>query len=231
MEAKISEIFMSYQGEGSFAGHRQLFVRFYGCNISCEFCDTPLENYKTFTIESLMSKIMDFDDNYSEIALTGGEPLLHADFINEFVSLYTKHRKHKIYLESNGTLPDELSKVVSLIDIIAMDIKLPSSTKDVKDFWKMHKDFINIAIDKKKELIVKAVITGDTVFCDIQKMVDTLCGIKEKYTIVIQPVTPGGVLIKKAEADNLNFFKGYVQQKLKKETLLLGQMHKYAEIR
>ena len=72
MQARISEIFLSYQGEGPFTGSKQLFVRFYGCNMECSYCDTPLESYKSFSKESLLGKILDFGDNYNELVLTGG---------------------------------------------------------------------------------------------------------------------------------------------------------------
>ena len=95
-EAKVSEIFLSYQGEGPFAGSRQLFLRFYGCNLECEYCDTTLESYKSFTKDSLLGKVMDFEDDYNELAVTGGEPLLYADFLSGFLPLYRAHRKHPV---------------------------------------------------------------------------------------------------------------------------------------
>ena len=39
--ANVSEIFVSFQGEGVHAGRRQLFVRFGGCPLRCRYCDTP----------------------------------------------------------------------------------------------------------------------------------------------------------------------------------------------
>src|SRR5262244_4544473 len=37
----VSEMFVSFQGEGLHAGRRQLFVRFAGCPLRCRYCDTP----------------------------------------------------------------------------------------------------------------------------------------------------------------------------------------------
>ncbi len=42
MNARISEIFYSLQGEGLCVGVPQVFVRFWGCNLSCGWCDTPI---------------------------------------------------------------------------------------------------------------------------------------------------------------------------------------------
>lgn len=40
MKVNISEIFSSIQGEGRYAGHPAVFIRFAGCSVQCDFCDT-----------------------------------------------------------------------------------------------------------------------------------------------------------------------------------------------
>src|SRR2546428_8678239 len=37
----VSELFVSFQGEGAHAGRRQLFVRLGGCPLRCRYCDEP----------------------------------------------------------------------------------------------------------------------------------------------------------------------------------------------
>lgn len=40
LQAGVSEIFSSIQGEGKYVGCRQLFIRLIGCNMDCPYCDT-----------------------------------------------------------------------------------------------------------------------------------------------------------------------------------------------
>ncbi|MEA3489732.1 MAG: 7-carboxy-7-deazaguanine synthase QueE [Candidatus Omnitrophota bacterium] len=223
-QAKISEIFLSYQGEGPFAGSRQLFIRFYGCNLSCLYCDTFLESYKSFSRDTLLGKVLDFEDDYNEVSLTGGEPLLYAGFLEEFLPLFRRHRASRIYLETNGTLPDELDTVIEYIDIIAMDFKLPSSAGNPGDLWQAHERCA--AIGSRKELIVKTVITDSTTIDDVKRMSGILSGIKGGVLVVLQPVTPVNERVKAPDEEMISYFRGYVRKETGKEVMIMGQMHK-----
>lgn len=222
-QAKITEIFLSYQGEGIFCGSRQLFIRFYRCNLDCVYCDTHLESYKSFSREALLGKILDFEDDYNELSLTGGEPLLYADFLKYFLPLFKKHRRHKIYLETNGTLPDELEKIIDDVDIISMDFKLPSSGSGDDDLLGINKKFIKIA--SGKELAVKSVITDSTAFDDIKKMGSIILGLEDDFVIVLQPVTPVNEQTREPDAEMLSYFKGYLKKETGREVVVLGQVH------
>ena len=48
----LSEVFVSFQGEGAHIGRRHLFVRLAGCNLRCSYCDTPdsLERTTAYTV-------------------------------------------------------------------------------------------------------------------------------------------------------------------------------------
>ena len=76
----IQESFATIQGEGPYAGMPSVFVRLWGCNLRCRFCDTDFEsNRETFSDEALWARIMqlkrDEAPKVSLLVITGGEPL------------------------------------------------------------------------------------------------------------------------------------------------------------
>ena len=190
-KAKISEIFSSIQGEGIFLGAKQTFVRFSGCNLTCVYCDereTPEPG--EYSAPELMKEVRKMELRYGthhSVSLTGGEPLLQAEFLKPFLKLLGKNRGFKAYLETNGTLPHELSKIIDMVDIVAMDIKLPSSTGG-RAYWAEHLEFLKISA--KKQVFVKAVITERTVKEDIEKAVLLIKEVKKKIPLILQPATP-----------------------------------------
>ena len=139
MKTKINEIFASIQGEGPVVGYKQLFIRFCGCNLHCNYCDTEFQTGIEYTPTELFEKInSEYNlSTFHSISLTGGEPLLHCEFLQEFLPLLKN--KTKIYLETNATLSENLQKVKNLIDIISADIKLPTSTGF--DSFDLHRKF------------------------------------------------------------------------------------------
>lgn len=180
---KISSVFKSIQGEGLYVGVPQVFIRFWGCNMSCKFCDTILESYEEETPSKLVSKIDNFS-NFHSVSLTGGEPLFQVEFLLHFLNNLNK--RYPIYLETNGTLPDNFLRVSDYIDIVAMDFKLPSSTQD-DNFFKEHKLFLRYVYDNKKEVFVKAVINSSTQLPDLMQTIDIIRGIDKKIPLILQP--------------------------------------------
>jgi 7-carboxy-7-deazaguanine synthase len=183
MKGKISEIFKSVQGEGIYLGKKQLFVRFYGCNLDCKFCDTQLDSYTEYTPRELYAKLSDYPRDYHSIAFTGGEPLLQKDFLKQVLKL-TKKAGILNYLETNGALPEALKEVIDLVDIIAMDLKLPSSTQ-AGDLWEQHRRFLKIAL--RKEVFLKAVICRSTQKEDIEKILGLIKETRRRLALVLQP--------------------------------------------
>lgn len=79
MEFKLSEMFVSFQGEAQLVGRRSLFVRFAYCNLACSFCDTPQRNAisQTPTLKDIQQTVR--EEQISHIVITGGEPTLYLD--------------------------------------------------------------------------------------------------------------------------------------------------------
>lgn len=183
MKARIIEVFDSIQGEGIYLGEKQLFVRFFGCNLSCRFCDTKQNSFKEYEPQELMDEIKQYRGQYHSVSFTGGEPLLQNDFLREVLKLTSK-QGHKNYLETNGTLAGELEDVIEYLDIIAMDLKLPSST-GMFSLWGMHKRFLQIA--SRKEVFLKAIISLSTKEEDLGEALALIKDTHKSSLLVLQP--------------------------------------------
>ncbi len=222
-EVKIKEIFESIQGEGPFVGVNQLFIRFCGCNLNCDYCDTDFgvngaESYTAQSLAQIIKKEYDLSKIHS-ISLTGGEPLLHADFINEFSQLLPQS---KIYLETNATLSAELLKVKDKIDIISADIKLPSSTG--KDTFKLHDEFLSSC----NGILTFAKIVFDENITNDEIQICANLGKKYGIELVLQPKMNGD----KMSIDN-NFCQNILNKFLNiyPNVRLIPQVHKFLNVR
>jgi 7-carboxy-7-deazaguanine synthase len=129
MKIKIYSIFPSIDGEvnGSHQGRMSVFIRFAGCNIRCEYCDTgyALEK-KSATSEMTPQEIMDVVESYgiNKVTITGGEPLMQPAGLHELCKLlYWKN--FLVSVETNGSLP--LEGYGYGIGSWVVDYKLPSS--------------------------------------------------------------------------------------------------------
>ncbi|UCC94900.1 MAG: 7-carboxy-7-deazaguanine synthase QueE [Candidatus Omnitrophota bacterium] len=216
MKAKISEIFQSTQGEGIYQGEQQVFVRFFGCNLNCSFCDTQLNFYEELTVEKVLEKIRSYS-NYHSISLTGGEPLLQVDFLRDLAQCL-KSQSQIVYLETNGTLPGHFREVIEYVDIIAMDFKLPSSTA-LKNFWVEHREFLKRA--QGREVFVKTVITPSTLIDDVHCALAIIKEICREITFVLQPAHP----FEDAVRQKLWYFEN-VCKELEMDVRIIPQLHK-----
>ena len=217
----IKEIFESIQGEGPYIGYNQLFVRFSSCNLHCNYCDTDFKTeLKSYTSKELAKEIEQYKNIHS-ISLTGGEPLLSTDFLQEFLPLTNK----KIYLETNGTLFNELEKIINYIDIISMDIKLPSTT-GMPDLFKEHDNFIKIAKKHSKEIFAKVVFDTNITDDEINNVIKIAK--ENNILIILQPKMDGEILNLKTEFINEIFYRFVSKYK---NIRLIPQVHKFLNVR
>lgn len=221
MKTKINEIFSSIQGEGPVVGYKQLFIRFCGCNLHCDYCDTEFQTGIEYTPTELFEKINSEYDllTFHSISLTGGEPLLHSEFLQEFLPLVKN--KTKIYLETNATLSENLQKVKNLIDIISADIKLPTSTGF--DSFDLHRKFFANCngIETFAKIVFDKNITENEII--------TCSNIGKEYNIelVLQP---------KMVSNKMTVNSGFCTELLDKftqkykNTRLIPQVHKFIDV-
>ncbi|MCF7873428.1 MAG: 7-carboxy-7-deazaguanine synthase QueE [Candidatus Omnitrophica bacterium] len=194
--AKIEEIFKSYQGEGLWQGKEQVFVRFFGCNLNCSFCDTKQDSYRLMQVNQVIEKIYSFGSFHS-VSLTGGEPLMQVDFIADLIRAL-KDLGEIIYLETNGVLYKKLARIIDSVDMISMDFKFPSSSGQ-PPFWAMHRNFIKVA--KRADLFIKAVIGRDTTFTDLEEAIAVIKKSKPNLSLVLQPENPYEKILEKKLID------------------------------
>ncbi|MDX1921354.1 MAG: 7-carboxy-7-deazaguanine synthase QueE [Candidatus Caenarcaniphilales bacterium] len=209
--AYITELFSGIQGEGHWVGQRQIFLRFTGCDLRCQWCDSPdslsiriketsrleqtagqrdflhLQNPLPVDILSNFIISLEKDLDHHSMSLTGGEPLLQATFIQELLqNLKEKHGfKPKIFLETGGHRPRDLQKVINWIDFLSFDLKLPSSTRE-RALWQEHQEFIKVA--SAKTGYAKAVLTAETTDGDIETACKILKENLDCFELVLQPV-------------------------------------------
>lgn len=130
MDLRITEIFLSIQGESSHAGRPCSFVRLTGCPMRCVWCDSEY----TFTggtrtgFDEIFAKLGEFGCNLIEV--TGGEPLAQKNvfpFITELCD-----RGYEVLIETGGYVSTE--KVDPRAKII-LDIKCPGSGEAERNHW------------------------------------------------------------------------------------------------
>ncbi|MGF7185957.1 organic radical activating enzyme [Desulfitispora alkaliphila] len=240
--ANIIEMFSSVQGEGVYVGCRQAFLRFSGCNLKCSYCDTifnsdfcALETLPgTGDIEKIKNPIsiaqiraqLDIWFNscpHHSVSFTGGEPLLHAEFLNE-LARYIKSRSVKTFLETNGTLPNELNKCIEQIDIISMDLKLPETLPDWNEEIAIaQRKFLQIA--RNKDLYLKVVVAENNTEEAYSNMVNMIAQVDSSIPLIIQPVTPTSNVKIAPSASKLLHFQQLGLSQLR-DVRIIPQTHK-----
>ena len=95
---RIKEIFTSLQGEGANSGKLFTFVRFSGCNLDCDFCDTDFEGGLRYDLDLLTEEIE--RHGVKSILWTGGEPTLQ---LTDEIVAHFKSLGYYQAIETNGT--------------------------------------------------------------------------------------------------------------------------------
>jgi organic radical activating enzyme len=229
--APIKEVFCSVQGEGPYVGIRQAFVRFSGCNLSCEYCDTDFANLDTCNYEKIegssvfekipnpvsIEKLEDMLEPFKKlhsISLTGGEPLLHADFIEKL------NLAVPLYLESNMTLPKQAEKLSEKITFVAGDFKLPEAIRNFcPETMEIHMEntiecFKLLRKSSSRDCFCKIIVGNNTEFENVMLAAEAVATYVS--CIILQPETQIGSLARTQQSS-----QAYIQKMLKLQESLL----------
>jgi 7-carboxy-7-deazaguanine synthase len=120
---KLIEIFKSIQGEGKSQGKPAIFIRLAGCNLDCNWCDTPQSHVDGRELDNDEIIRMVKESGGQDICITGGEPLLQLSELKLLLSRLSR-LGYSIEIETNGTIDFGPCQENATI---CMDVKCPSS--------------------------------------------------------------------------------------------------------
>jgi 7-carboxy-7-deazaguanine synthase len=138
---KVNEIYLSLQGESTFAGLPCIFVRLSGCNLRCSYCDSAYaftEGEKR-SADEIMAGVEKLARGFGGtvgghrlplIEFTGGEPLLQSLCLPLMKALCD--RGYTVLVETSGAI--DVSGVDPRVRKI-MDLKCPSSGESDRNRW------------------------------------------------------------------------------------------------
>ncbi|MBC7528639.1 MAG: 7-carboxy-7-deazaguanine synthase QueE [Chthonomonadaceae bacterium] len=253
-QIRLVEIFSSIQGEGVLVGRRQIFVRTYGCNLRCTYCDSPetlkesgiprqcrvetvpgswtFEGRESLTSQDDLNAIIRgyLTEPHHSLSITGGEPLLHARFLREWLP-DVKAMGLKTFLETNGFLSRHLEGILDSLDYISMDWKAPTATGiSPEATLEAHREFLMTATRRgNTEVYVKMVVTPSTSEAELLTAVETIRAVKDSMTLILQPVTPFGTETKGVTPQKMIRFHALASHLLQ-DVRVIPQTHKMMQL-
>jgi organic radical activating enzyme len=203
------------QGEGLFVGERQIFVRTAGCAATCSWCDTVYSKVQTprFVVHASgdararwRPNPVALDDVLDDVvacarasapvvtvSITGGEPLEQPEFVAA-LARGLRERGFRVYLETAGLHAKALRAVVDALDVVAMDVKLPSATGVAH--WDAHRDFFSVLRGSdfdpargvsERTLFVKVIVDLKATVAEIERAADLVAACHRRIPFILQP--------------------------------------------
>jgi len=203
---RITETFLSIQGESSHAGRPCSFVRLTGCPMRCIWCDSEytFSGGEKMTFAEIFAKLDEFGCGLVEV--TGGEPLAQRNafpFISELCD-----RGYEVLIETGGFISTEN---VDPRAAIILDVKCPASTEHDRNHWP---NLERLRPDRDEGKFVVADLRDLEFAKDVIEKYDLKARTKE---VLISPVHGCKELVEIATA--VSKLKGNIRLNL--------QMHKY----
>ena len=119
---KLTEIFLSVQGEARTVGWPTVFIRLTGCPLRCQYCDTAYSFYggDWWNIDDILVEVA--KHGVRHVCVTGGEPLSQKRCILLLKKLCDAG--YEVSLETSGAI--DISEVDSRVSRV-VDLKTPGS--------------------------------------------------------------------------------------------------------
>ncbi|MEM2006824.1 MAG: 7-carboxy-7-deazaguanine synthase QueE [Sulfolobales archaeon] len=171
---RVSEVFVSVQGEGPSLGVPAVFLRLAQCNLRCLWCDTKYAWTlgEDMPVELVTREVLCLLRTYSRIKLvviTGGEPLLQKDEVRELVVKLKKENSNvEIEVETNCTI--DPSGVLEVVDRLIVSPKLENSGMP-EDLRRCSTKFRDLPKSMKSKIYLKFVIEEYGDLSEIEEIV------------------------------------------------------------
>jgi 7-carboxy-7-deazaguanine synthase len=202
----VSELFVSFQGEGLHAGRRQLFVRFGGCPLRCRYCDTPESLVPVaecrilgpdgehrrpnplalVTLAGEVATLAAASPPLHAVAVTGGEPLAQVDFLTTWLT--EAPPGPPVLLETAGILPARLERALPYVSIVSLDVKCPSNTGE-RARWDEHAACLAAAVRAGKDVYVKMPVDAATDGAEVEAGARLVAAVDPSVPLFLTPLT------------------------------------------
>ena len=146
---KIAELFYTIQGEGVLAGVPSVFVRTSGCNLRCQWCDTPYTSWQPegtdWTLGQIAGEVRSYEARH--VVVTGGEPMIAPEIIP--LTQQLRDLGLHITIETAGTVFQPVA-----CDLMSISPKLSNSTPQ-DAHWGPRHDRLRVQPDVLAELMAR----------------------------------------------------------------------------
>ena len=192
MNKRVGKI-SSIQTLGTLDGPGVRFVAFLqGCNLSCGFCHNPetqsINGGTEYTADSLIEKALRYKEYFGRdggITVSGGEPLLQADFVKELFALAHENGLNTCLDTSGNIINGSVSELLLHCDRVLLDVKYPTEElylKHTGGSLSKTLEFLRLASGTGAAVTLRQVIIpGQT---DTAESVNFLKSLKKEFSAV-----------------------------------------------
>ncbi len=187
----ISEIFYSLQGEGELTGVPSVFVRTAGCNLRCNWCDTPYASWnpegETLAVEEILARIQSYPTHH--VVLTGGEPMIAKELPELAAAI--RRLGHHITIETAGTIAPggiacDLASISPKLKNSTPDERLPEAWRERHEATRFQPDVLRAWIDRGG-FQFKFVISSPSDLVEMEALIASLGRTIPPHKILLMP--------------------------------------------